>query len=198
MKDLHERVREALEGRSICHDYQHALHVKRIALDVAWSYNHVDKDELIATALLHDVWDHKFVTDPAEVIHTFKDHLYHEGFSEDAIQRIYCNIESLSWSKGQTPIYVEGRIVQDADRITALGAIGILRAATYQAKNNQAFEVTIQHLIDKCLLLKDSLNLSESRIIAADRHDFLVQFIEQYKREIQYDTSYPEETPCSL
>ena len=180
---LKAAVAAALSRRSVCHDYTHALHVEAVALDIAQSYPVANVAEISATALLHDVWDHKFVPDPSAVMQAFKEHLQTAGFSQAAIQRIYDNVEMLSWSKGQTPETLEGKIVQDADRITALGAVGILRAATYQANNNEAFDLTVQHLIDKCLLLKDRMNFPESRAMASAGHWFLVQFIERYKRE---------------
>lgn len=195
MKYLHEKVKEALHGRSACHDYQHALHVKQLSLKIAGFYDDNNKNEVIATALLHDVWDHKFVADPVEIMDVFRDHLRHEGFSEDAIGRIYSNIEMLSWSKGQIPETAEGRIVQDADRITALGATGVMRATTYSAQTGQPFVVTIQHLLHKCLLLKDSMNYGYSKELAKEGHNYLVDFIKRYQKETAFDTSFTNEIP---
>lgn len=180
---LKRHVSTALIGRSVCHDYQHAIHVEQVALHICQYLTGANRDEVSATALLHDVWDHKFVDDPALIETEFKNYLYYAGFEKDAIDRIIQNIELLSWSKGQTPKTLEGRIVQDADRITAMGATGIMRATAYGATTGVPFDVTVQHLIDKCLLLKDSLNFTASKRIAEGSHEFLVQFIELYKKE---------------
>lgn len=183
MEKIKQVIKRHLKYRSVCHGYSHAEHVEKVALKIATKYPNTNKHVISAIALLHDVWDHKFVDDSNRMKERYKTILLENGYNETQIQSIYESIDDLSWSKEKIPKSLEGKIVQDADRVSGLGAIGILRACTYGAIDGGEFDVTIQHLIDKCLLLRDRLNLPESKEMAEERHNFLLQFIEQYSKE---------------
>ena len=74
-------------------------------------------------------------------------------------------------------------IVQDADRLDAMGAIGIARTFAYGGKHGRSLESSIDHFHEKLLLLSDGLNTSKAREMAAPRHTFLESFIEQLNAE---------------
>ena len=74
-------------------------------------------------------------------------------------------------------------IVQDADRLDAMGAIGIARTFAYGGKHGRPLEGGIDHFHEKLLLLKDSLNTAKAREMAAPRHAFLEEFIEHFNAE---------------
>ena len=72
---------------------------------------------------------------------------------------------------------MEGKIVQDADRLDAMGAIGIARTFAYGGEHGRSIEESVQHFYDKLLLLKDELNTETAKEIAEKRHAFLEAFI---------------------
>ena len=85
--------------------------------------------------------------------------------------------------RGQTPDSLEGRIVQDADRLDAIGAVGIARAFAFGGRHGRSFESNIGHFHEKLLLLKDGMNTAKAREMAASRHAFLEEFIEHFNAE---------------
>ena len=74
-------------------------------------------------------------------------------------------------------------IVQDADRLDAMGAIGIARTFAYGGKHSRSLDSSIDHFHEKLLLLKDGLNTAKAREMAAPRHAFLEEFIKQFNAE---------------
>jgi uncharacterized protein len=180
------RVQTALNGRSVCHGYQHAIEVDRIATSICKKEGG-DADIVTAIAFLHDVWDHKFVNDSENIRRKFKSDLVKDGYTESEIEVIYEAVDNLSWSKGDIPTSLEGKIVQDADRITAIGAIGIMRATTFGSNTDRPFYETVDHLIVKCLHIKHKMNTKAGKAIAEQRHDFLVSFIKQFEDEMSLE-----------
>jgi len=97
-------------------------------------------------------------------------------------------INSVSFSKnrGRKPDTLEGEIVQDADRIDAIGAIGIARTFAYGGKAGRTLEDSIKHFYDKLLLLKDEMNTDVAKRLAQKRHDYMQDFLEEYYLETGY------------
>ena len=108
------------------------------------------------------------------------------GISKDRIEEIVTIINSVSFSKnkGKTPETIEAKIVQDADRLDAMGAIGVARTFAYGGKKGRSLEDSVQHFYDKLLLLRDTLNTDEARFLADKRHAFMEQFLEELKEEL--------------
>ena len=134
-------------------------------------------------AILHDVDDHKlFDTVGNENAVSF---LKSNGVDNEETAFIISIINSVSFSKnrGQTPDSLEGRIVQDADRLDAIGAVGIARAFAFGGRHGRSFESNIGHFHEKLLLLKDGMNTAKAREMAASRHAFLEEFIEHFNDE---------------
>ena len=77
----------------------------------------------------------------------------------------------------------EGQIVQDADRLDAIGAIGVARAFAYGGERGRSLEESVAHFHEKLLLLKDELNTETAQKLAEPRHAFLEQFLAQYESE---------------
>ena len=107
-----------------------------------------------------------------------------QNLSTEEIEQI-CSIINVSFSKnrGKSPESIEGKIVQDADRLDALGAIGIARTFAYGGKNGRSLEESLQHFYDKLLLLKDEMNTEEAKRLATERHKYLEGFIAEFKVE---------------
>ena len=100
-------------------------------------------------------------------------------------------INGVSFSKNRDkhPETLEGKIVQDADRLDAIGAIGIARTFAFGGKNGRSIEASVQHFHDKLLLLKDAMNTEEARNMAEARHACMVQFLSQLDQELNCPVS---------
>ena len=134
-------------------------------------------------ALLHDVDDHKlFDTENNANARRF---LEDKGVGPEKTDEICATINMVSFSKnrGKRPETTEGKIVQDADRLDALGAIGIARTFAFGGERGRPLDDSIQHFRDKLLLLKDEMNTETGKEIAERRHEFLVSFLEEYEKE---------------
>ena len=78
-------------------------------------------------------------------------------------------------------------IVQDADRLDAMGAVGIARTFAYGGKHGRSLDSSIQHFYDKLLLLKDLMNTSRAKEMAEKRHRMIVDFLNEWDAEMQSD-----------
>lgn len=106
----------------------------------------------------------------------------------ETIEQICKTINSVSFShnRGKSPETLEGKIVQDADRLDAIGAIGIARAFAFGGKSGRSLSDSIKHFYDKLLLLKDELNTEVAKEIAQKRHEYMADFLEEYYLETGY------------
>lgn len=206
IKQTAEHVRRLLAGDSAGHDWFHIERVRRTALTIA-EEEQADVFVVELAALLHDVADWKFVAgDHLAGPQAARDWLTQCRASDDVIQHVALIIEELSF-KGAgvaTPMKtLEGQIVQDADRLDAIGAVGIARAFAYGGAKGRAmhdpdippqphtsFEAyksnngpTINHFYEKLLLLKNRMNTAAGRRLAEGRHEFIERFLEQFLAE---------------
>lgn len=198
-----EFVREALKGHDSGHGWLHIERVVRLALHIHDREQRGNRFTIELGALMHDVGDHKFALHdgPAEIRRVL------EGFSVDReiIEAVVGINENISFSKGKriSAPSPELEIVQDADRLDAMGAIGIARAFNYGGfKGNEIYDPrerlsdppllsasrsqsvsTVHHFYDKLLLLKDLMNTKTGRKLAEERHDFMVRYLDQFFRE---------------
>lgn len=182
-----EYIKEIFQGKADGHGVDHTMRVYYTALDIAKHYDNKCDMELIAlAALLHDVDDHKlFQTKDNANARSF---LTGQKLNEIRIESI-CNIinaVSFSKNKGKSPDTIEGKIVQDADRLDAMGAIGIARTFAYGGKCGRDMDSSVEHFHEKLLLLKDMMNTKEARKIAESRHRFMEQFFAELEIETKY------------
>ena len=105
---------------------------------------------------------------------------------QDQIAEICSVINAISFSQnqGRVPETIEGKIVQDADRLDALGAIGIARTFAYGGEHGRSIQESVQHFNDKLLLLKDLMNTKTAKALAAKRHKFLEDFLKELDEEL--------------
>ena len=103
----------------------------------------------------------------------------------ERIERICRDIASVSFSKnrGRKPETLEGRIVQDADRLDAMGAVGIARAFAYGGEKGRPLKDSVSHFHEKLLLLKNMMNTETGRNLAEERHVFMMAFLEELEKE---------------
>ncbi|MGB0346909.1 MAG: HD domain-containing protein [Balneolaceae bacterium] len=199
-------VREQLEGEGSGHDWWHIHRVRNMALSIAKEEN-ADVFIVELAALLHDIADHKF-HDGDETIgpKVAGDWLATLNVNEATITHVKEIISDLSFKGANvaTPMRtIEGKIVQDADRIDAIGAIGIARAFAYGGhKNRELFNPdksptqhnsfdaykndtgpTINHFYEKLFLLKERMNTQSGRKIAKNRHSFMEDYVNRFYLE---------------
>ena len=178
-------IQELFRSNSDGHGVDHSLRVYRNAITIAESYPECDLRIVMLSSLLHDVDDHKlFHTENNENARTF---LQSQNIGEDEIELICKIINGVSFSKnrGKRPDTLEGQIVQDADRLDAIGAIGIARTFAFGGKNGRSIETSLQHFYDKLLLLKDEMNTEAAKEIARMRHEYMEGFLKEYYEEIR-------------
>ena len=173
------------------HDFYHTLRVYRLAARIAQEEG-ADMETVQLAALLHDVDDHKLSPDTAEGQQRAAGFLLSRGMHEERIREICGIISQISFSRNRgRPTTLEGMCVQDADRLDAMGAIGIARAfadggsrgRAIHDPNGEDSETTICHFYDKLLLLKDRMNTESGRKLALERHRYLREFLEEFYGE---------------
>ena len=165
------------------HGADHTLRVYRNAMRIADSEPGCDRELIALAALLHDADDHKlFHTENNANTRAF---LTENGVPEGRTDRICEAINAVSFSqnRGRIPETPEEKIVQDADRLDALGAVGIARTFAYGGKHGRPFEGSVQHFYDKLLLLKDMMNTETGKQLAEGRHAFLEAFLRELEEE---------------
>ena len=186
-----EYARQVFAGDASGHDFDHTLRVFRMATNIAIEEN-ADLETVRLAALLHDVDDRKLSPQTYENKDKAVSFLRENGVNEEKIKRIVQIISQISFSAGNgTPSTLEGMCVQDADRLDAMGAIGIGRAFAFGGSRGRRMHdpeeidktSTIQHFYDKLLLLKDRMNTVTGKRLAADRDVYMRTFLEQFYAE---------------
>ena len=177
-------VRELFKGDSGGHDAAHTLRVYQNAMRIAQAEPGCDREIVALAALLHDADDHKlFQTENYANARAF---LNANAVPAERVERICGVIGGVSFSqnRGKIPDTLEGRIVQDADRLDALGAIGIARTFAYGGMHGRALEDSVRHFHDKLLRLRDGMHTQTARMLAAQRHAFLESFLRELDAEL--------------
>ncbi|MBT3368249.1 MAG: HD domain-containing protein [Nitrospina sp.] len=179
------------------HHQDHVYRVREMCRYLGGRYN-ADNDILEIAAMLHDIGrafpqcsDHALRS--AEMTETLLRDLKVEQFSIHLVtEAIRCH----SYSKGRVPVSLEGRILQDADRLDALGAIGIIRVISHDNKiplydMNDPFaerrslgKSPLDHFYQKIVHLKNGFHTPEAQKPALKRHRFVLAFLDQLKQEI--------------
>jgi len=199
-------VKQTLQNAEGGHDW---FHIKRVLNNAQHIAKNENVDNFIVTlgALLHDIADSKF-HNGNEKIGPAKARMFlkEQGISEEITEHVVRIIENISFKGGneaQKFRSPELDVIQDADRLDALGAIGIARTFNYGGFKGRALydpEIrpdlnmskavyksssapTINHFYEKLLLLKDRMNTQTGRQIAADRHKFMEEYLIQFNKE---------------
>lgn len=201
-----ERVKERLSGEHTGHDWFHTERVWKSARLIG-AHEHADMFVVELAALLHDVADWKFAEgDETAGPREARAWLEQLHVDEQVITHITDIISELSFKGAGVKSVMktkEGMVVQDADRLDALGAIGIARAFAYGGyKGSELYNPdiaptlhatfeqykkgrgsTINHFYEKLLLLKDRMNTPTGRRMAEQRHAFMEEFLKQFYDE---------------
>lgn len=184
-------AKSVFAGDSSGHDFDHTMRVYRMASRIAEEEN-ADLQIVQLAALLHDVDDKKLSPKTYEKKDNAVTFLRDNGLKEDKIRMIVEIISQISFSAGNgAPTTIEGKCVQDADRLDAIGAIGIGRAFAFGGSRGRQMHdptgedksSTIQHFYDKLLKLKGLMNTATSRRLAEERDAFMRTFLDQFYAE---------------
>ena len=199
-------VKEKLEGAEAGHDWFHIERVWKLSKKIAEKEGgNLEVIEL--SALLHDIADPKFHNgDETLALKISKDFLEEIHVEGELIEQVLFVIKNISFkNRAEAPENppFELQIVQDADRLDAIGAIGIARTFNFGGfKNNLMYHpeikpnfgmnkeeykksngTTINHFYEKLLLLKDLMNTETAKKIASERHNFMLQFLDEFYKE---------------
>ena len=199
-------VKEKLEGAEAGHDWFHIERVWKLSKKIAEKEGgNLGVIEL--SALLHDIADPKFHNgNETLALKISKDFLEEIHIDTELIEQVLFVIKNISFkNRAEAPENppLELQIVQDADRLDAIGAIGIARTFNFGGfKNNLMYHpeikpnfgmnkeeykksngTTINHFYEKLLLLKGLMNTETAKRIASERHDFMLQFLDEFYKE---------------
>lgn len=201
-----EHVRKMLRGDSSGHDWWHIERVRRMALYLG-EQEGADPFVVELAALLHDIADWKFYQgDPEAGPRVAAAWLEDCGVDSSVIEPVCSIIREISFKGSGVPTpmgSIEGEVVQDADRLDALGAIGIARAFAYggyrgreihnpdvEPESHETIDdyregtgPTINHFHEKLLLLRERMNTNAARRLAEGRHEYMEGFLAQFYRE---------------
>lgn len=199
-------VKEQLKNAEGGHDWFHIERVYKNSLLIA-EKEVCDLQIVSLGALLHDIADSKFHDGNEQVgPNVAREFLTSENVEDDVIEHVVKIIENISFKGGNTTqqfTSIELQVVQDADRLDAIGAVGIARAFSYGGYKNRGMydpEIkpnlnmtkeeykkstapTINHFYEKLLLLKDRMNTATGKAIALERHRFMEVYLKQFYNE---------------
>lgn len=202
LRTLLERVTPRIAGDP-GHDVEHALRVARVGLQLGG--NAVDPREMIAAALLHDVVnlpkdhpDRALASEQSEAV--AKEWLLELGFSPSAAARVGDAVRTHSFSRGETPTSLLGEALQDADRLEALGVIGVFRTISTGTRMGAEYfdasdpwaegrplddrRYSIDHFFTKLFSLADSMRTEAGRREAERRVDVMRELVSQLSAEL--------------
>lgn len=197
-----EFVKKELENAESGHDWWHTYRVYNLSKAIGKEEN-VDMEIVELGALLHDVADRKFHNGDHTVGPRKAKEFLSGKLSEDKIEHVIKIIENISFSSEQVFKSKELDVIQDADRLDAIGAMGIARCFTYTGHTNREIHnpeikpklnmskeeykknkgTGINHFYEKLLLLKDKMNTETGKKMAIKRHEFMEVYLKEFYKE---------------
>lgn len=200
-------VQLLLHNQSPAHDFQHILRVYKNAEMISKQEESVDLDIVLAAALLHDLvvypkGSSKTINSADDSAEIAKKILFeYKNYPREKIEKVADAIRTHSYSKRLVPQTLEGKILQDADRLDAIGAIGIARTFSVGGSENRSLynptdafceterqlddtQWTLDHIKKKLMILKNSMHTKTAKKIAEERTEFMELFLNQLRKEI--------------
>jgi uncharacterized protein len=206
VEEVVKNVKQALQGAEAGHDWFHVNRVYKIAMQIA-EKEKANRYIVALAALLHDIADPKFHGGDETIgLEKARGILEAQKVDQKVVEEVLRIIDNVSFKGGnvnQTFNSLELEIVQDADRLDAIGAIGIARTFHYGGfKNREMYNPsvppklnmtkeeyrassapTINHFYEKLLLLKDRMNTGTAKMLAEGRHMFMEEYLRQFYKE---------------
>ena len=197
-------IKEIFQNDFSGHDFFHSMRVYRTAINIAEA-EHADMEVVALAALLHDVDDRKLSPMTAEKKENAARFMCSQNVSESEIRQVCQIIDEVSFKGTDSvrPSTPEGKCVQDADRLDALGAIGIARTFAYGGSHNRAIydpelppqtamnqaqyysskSTSLNHFYEKLFLLEGMMNTETGKAIARKRTQYMQQFVDEFLNE---------------
>ncbi|CAH1431110.1 unnamed protein product [Lactuca virosa] len=216
VRNAERLVEVMMKGNDASHDAAHAFRVRDLALSLAHeealglSSSPISLEIVELAALLHDIGDYKYLKNPSEE-KIVEDFLVKEGIDIDKSSKILDIIKQMGFkeeingaSNGSQSHTLEFGVVQDADRLDAIGAIGIARCFTFGGSRNRVLhdpnihprldlskhqymnkdeQTTVNHFHEKLLKLKDLMKTKAGKRRAEKRHKFMEEFLTEFYEE---------------
>ena len=197
-------LQQEFANESTGHDWYHIERVWKLSKKIATKEGNNDLFIVEMGALLHDIADHKFHGgDDSIGPKVAQEYLSQFSLENNEVEKIVAIVKEISYKGAGVPTPMssnEGKIVQDADRLDAIGAIGIARTFAYGGSKNRpiydpnikpichtsfaAYKTstapTINHFYEKLLTLRDKMNTPTAKIEAERRHDFMEEFLRNF------------------
>ncbi len=207
IKTTEEQISEKFNSEGSGHDWQHIFRVLKTAR-LIHSKEGGNLFIIEMGALLHDIADWKFYNGDMKIgpqkALEFLEQFDIPNSEKDAIVDIVANISFKGIAKKNDKLTFDGQIVQDADRLDAIGAVGIARVFAYSGYKNRPIydpskkpinhqdsesyfkndNTAINHFYEKLLLLKDLMNTDYAKELAEERHKFMLAYLEQFYSEV--------------
>lgn len=197
-------VKEVFAGDFSGHDYFHTMRVYQMATRISTEEN-ADLQIVQLAALLHDMDDRKLSPETCENKDRAVTFMRSQNLTEEVIEQVKEIIGEVSFvgTDSVVPKTLEGKCVQDADRLDALGAMGIARAFAYGGNHNRVMydpeippamnmgkeeyqnhvSTTVNHFYEKLFLLKDMMNTDSAKEIAEHREQYMKEYIDEFMDE---------------
>ncbi|WP_222167041.1 HD domain-containing protein [Edaphocola aurantiacus] len=199
-------VQQTLDGAEAGHDWFHIERVWKLSMHIAQQHPEANAEVVALGALLHDIADAKFHNGDEQLgPQIASQFLQEQGATPELIDQVVYIIRNISFkNRNEVSHYpIELQIVQDADRLDAIGAIGIARTFNFGGyKNNPMHDpkqeprtdmnkevykksngTTINHFYEKLLLLKDMMHTETARKLAEERHQLMLTFLDAFYKE---------------
>ena len=213
LEQMMKTVELLLHNQSPAHDFQHILRVYKNAEMISRQEDGVDLDIVLAAALLHDLvvypkGSSKTINSADDSADVAKKILFeYKKYPVEKIEKVADTIRTHSYSKKLIPSTLEGKILQDADRLDAIGAIGIARTFSLGGSENRSLynpadafceserrlddtQWTLDHMKKKLMILKNSMHTKTAKKLAEQRTEFMELFLNQLRKEIVH-SSWP-------
>jgi uncharacterized protein len=211
LEQIMKTVELLLHNQSPAHDFQHILRVYKNAEMISRQEDGVDLDIILAAALLHDLvvypkGSSKTINSADDSADVAKKILFeYKKYPIEKIEKVADTIRTHSYSKKLIPSTLEGKILQDADRLDAIGAIGIARTFSVGGSENRSLynpadafceserrlddtQWTLDHMKKKLMILKNSMHTKTAKMLAEQRTEFMELFLNQLRKELVHSS----------
>jgi uncharacterized protein len=211
LEQMMKTVELLLHNQSPAHDFQHILRVYKNAEMISRQEDGVDLDIVLAAALLHDLvvypkGSSKTINSADDSADLAKKILFeYKNYPIEKIEKVADTIRTHSYSKKLNPSTLEGKILQDADRLDAIGAIGIARTFSIGGSENRSLynpadafceserqlddtQWTLDHMKKKLMILKNSMHTKTAKKLAEQRTEFMELFLNQLRKEMVHSS----------
>ncbi|MBD3279525.1 MAG: HD domain-containing protein [Candidatus Pacebacteria bacterium] len=178
------KAKQTLTGAGSGHDWDHTYRVWQLAKYLAKE----EQANLLVVELA--AWLHDLARPTAKQDHALagaklaRDFLQSLPVEPEVVEQVVNCIAKHSFSGRQPAVTLEEQVIQDADRLDALGAVGLARCFAYGETHQRSLTRSIDHIKEKLLLLKGLMNTKTGQQLACDRHQFVEQFLTQLQTEI--------------